>query len=572
MERSFKNRRGDPHRNLPGERSHGGRVGRGEGAQDCVADQFRDLGDYGVAEGLKSVCPVLDAVSYARGGIFPATSRPMRRAVECQKSWQNLHSVWMFDASLFDLSWSIWCACSLADAPQASQEGFRCFRALHEYPCFVSSSLVFAQESEQNFRLLKAVKSSNRPPKRARDISIPQVAQGFDGALTIRMAQAPSDVSVQECGKPINASTHVGFRAPDVGDTTMDSINCLPSDNRRWIAGLDRLPRSLSSPAQGVGHSFLSVTCAANVRVCPFDKSFAPYPGSIDLAWFTIPTVGVRHNPHPVPSVRGTNGASWYAMPFRIIPERGQGSENGIQPSRKQRSDVLQDDEAWSQFANKTGDLVEQAASCACQSCAKSCEADVLAGETAADNVNGNSTGSKSFAGKLAHVAVAGHVGPVLGEDFAGVFFDFAERDGFEAIVCSPFKMGALQAEAEAADAAEKIKDAQLGHSSRPQRMPVVVHRHGSAARCVGFSNPEQRLVDRSIRVGGGQGRIMLRPSGRRQLPAHPVSRDCAQRTMPNARQERSCVEPKNAPCERTRPAPEQPLQAFRRASRFRNV
>lgn len=40
----------------------------------------------------------------------------------------------------------------------------------------------------------------------------------------------------------------------------------------------------------------------------------------------------------------GANGGSWYAMPLRIKPERGQVSKNAVQPSTKQRCDVLHDD------------------------------------------------------------------------------------------------------------------------------------------------------------------------------------------------------------------------------------
>src|SRR5690606_18081632 len=129
---------------------------------------------------------------------------------------------------------------------------------------------------------------------------------------------------------------------------------------------------------------------------------------------------------------------------------RGQGSENGIQPSRKQRSDVLQDNEARSQFANKTGDFVEQAAPLSCEASALSCKADVLAGEPAADDIDGNSIGSKSLCGKLAHVSVAGDIGPVLCEHSAGEVFDFTERDRFKA--ARPF-----EAKAKSSYAAEKV-------------------------------------------------------------------------------------------------------------------
>jgi hypothetical protein len=123
---------------------------------------------------------------------------------------------------------------------------------------------------------------------------------------------------------------------------------------------------------------------------------------------------------------------SRYAMPDRVIPERGQGPENGIQPSTKQRSDVLQENEAGSKFANETGDLKEQSAPLAGQPQTLPCDADVLAREAAANPINGNSIGSKSLCGKLAHVLVARDIWPVLGEDFARELFDFAEGDGFE--------------------------------------------------------------------------------------------------------------------------------------------
>jgi hypothetical protein len=48
-------------------------------------------------------------------------------------------------------------------------------------------------------------------------------------------------------------------------------------------------------------------------------------------------STGVAHNPNSVAPVRGANGESWYAVPPRIIPDRGQVSENRVQPSTKQR-------------------------------------------------------------------------------------------------------------------------------------------------------------------------------------------------------------------------------------------
>ena len=46
--------------------------------------------------------------------------------------------------------------------------------------------------------------------------------------------------------------------------------------------------------------------------------------------------VGVAHNPDAVSMVRGTNGGSRNAVPFRIIPERGQVPENVAKAPSKQ--------------------------------------------------------------------------------------------------------------------------------------------------------------------------------------------------------------------------------------------
>lgn len=70
------------------------------------------------------------------------------------------------------------------------------------------------------------------------------------------------------------------------------------------------------------------------------------------------PAVGVGSNdPDPISAVRRTNGGSRYAVPLRVIPERGQVSENFAVPSTKQSCDVLHDDEARSNVANDSSEL-----------------------------------------------------------------------------------------------------------------------------------------------------------------------------------------------------------------------
>ena len=100
---------------------------------------------------------------------------------------------------------------------------------------------------------------------------------------------------------------------------------------------------------------------------------------------------GVGNNPDAISDVRGTNGGSWYAVPFCIKPERGQVSKNSVKPPSKQSCDVLHDDVAGSKFANDSGVILPEAAAFALNSDAVAGAADVLAGEAAADDINSNS-------------------------------------------------------------------------------------------------------------------------------------------------------------------------------------
>ena len=74
--------------------------------------------------------------------------------------------------------------------------------------------------------------------------------------------------------------------------------------------------------------------------------------GVLLSSWAT----GVGHNPHPVPLVRGANGRSRYAVPLRVIPARGQVSENaskhGSSVRAKHTWNVLQQHDAGSHLAN----------------------------------------------------------------------------------------------------------------------------------------------------------------------------------------------------------------------------
>jgi hypothetical protein len=64
-------------------------------------------------------------------------------------------------------------------------------------------------------------------------------------------------------------------------------------------------------------------------------------------SWFPL-AVGVGNNPEAVSLVSGANVGSWYAMPLRIVPDRGQVSENSLKPSMKQVCHVFHNNEVRS--------------------------------------------------------------------------------------------------------------------------------------------------------------------------------------------------------------------------------
>lgn len=237
------------------------------------------------------------------------------------------------------------------------------------------------------------------------------VSEGFYGSL------------VHVCGKPIMPSTHEG--QVSLAKCAF-KLTCLPIRSRLLSEGFDKFPLSRKSLARGVGNK-----------------------------------------PQPITEMWGTNGCRWYALPFRIKPDLGQRPKDGGKPTQQVWA-VFHDDEAGSYFANEARILEPKPAALTLKSCTAAGRRKVLAREPTADDINGNSIGSKSLCGKFSHVAVARDAGPVLGEDFAGELFDFAERDGFKAIVWATFMSGALQPKAKAADAREKIEDAELGHLTPP--------------------------------------------------------------------------------------------------------
>ncbi len=158
--------------------------------------------------------------------------------------------------------------------------------------------------------------------------------------------------------------------------------------------------------------------------------------------------------------MRRANEGRWYTVPLRIIPERGQGPENTLQPVIKQRCDVLHDDVLGSKLANKPGVFKPEAGSGPIQSAPASIgEADVLAGKSSAYDIDADTIVTKALFTEGSNVAIALHLGPMFRQHAAAERFDFAEGYGFEAA-------SALQPKAKTANAAEQIKHPELAHGN----------------------------------------------------------------------------------------------------------
>ena len=157
---------------------------------------------------------------------------------------------------------------------------------------------------------------------------------------------------------------------------------------------------------------------------------------------FVLLASGVGNNPDSVASVRRTNGARWNAMPFRVIPDLGQGPENNVQPSTKQRCHVLQDDVSGSNHASGSNHFPEESRTGAGKSGACTGIGEVLAREARADDIG---IGILS----LRYVAHVGSVREAQRENARGVVVQLGNGDGAET-AC------ALKPQVEAADTREQ--------------------------------------------------------------------------------------------------------------------
>jgi hypothetical protein len=96
----------------------------------------------------------------------------------------------------------------------------------------------------------------------------------------------------------------------------------------------------------------------------------------------------VGHNPDPLSKVRRSDIGSTKHSPSRIKPHLGQVSENSSKSPRSENWRVFHEHESRSYFTNDAGHLNPQAASFSIKPVPVPCAANVLAGESSANDIN----------------------------------------------------------------------------------------------------------------------------------------------------------------------------------------
>lgn len=176
--------------------------------------------------------------------------------------------------------------------------------------------------------------------------------------------------------------------------------------------------------------------------------------------------------------MRGADGGSRDAIPFRVIPARGQVAENVAHSSNKEPWHVLHEYVAGSYLANDPGELGPEPTGVVLSASFPG-EADGLAGEPAADEVDGLEAlvaattcghaqhSVRSVGVDSADVFVSTNSGPMFGEDSLAVRVDLDLPDDFEP--------GAFEAKVESADPTEERSDSHVTAAPASYCTPATV-------------------------------------------------------------------------------------------------
>jgi len=171
--------------------------------------------------------------------------------------------------------------------------------------------------------------------------------------------------------------------------------------------------------------------------------------------------------------VNGTNGASWYDIPFRVIPARGQIAENSSKPPSKESCDVFHKEVARSNLANQPSHLEPEAATFSINSSPDAGEADVLTWESTADEIDAAGPRlSIQFCNVSAYGTIIQRSIEHAGfKDFLAVGINFAVRDRLETA-------GSFEAKGKPSNPAEQVHHANHSSTCFSQRQCSLHRQH----------------------------------------------------------------------------------------------
>lgn len=119
-------------------------------------------------------------------------------------------------------------------------------------------------------------------------------------------------------------------------------------------------------------------------------------------------------------------------MPFSIIPERGQVSENGSDSPSKESCDVLHNDDPGSKLANQSGELGPEAASCARKTRSTACKTNILAGKSSNDCIREYPVASELAGGKFSNIVINRNTRVARSEGFLRLLVELAKCHSLE--------------------------------------------------------------------------------------------------------------------------------------------
>lgn len=244
------------------------------------------------------------------------------------------------------------------------------------------------------------------------------------------MEAGAANGSVNPSGNPIRDSTNDGFRAAMLRPSwrSEEGGPLVPADaavgHLRAIVDSDGLPFCAKVSRPSWGHPFCEV----------------PYSDA----------VGVGHNEDPSSHVGSTDFCGRKREGTRSVSEVAQLAPHRGQPGALAVRDVLDDDDRRPDFFGDAVELEPEPTSVAGETGLLAGGADVLAGETSAEEIDGGKRPS------CRDVIEPLNVGPVLGEDAAAelVLLDLPEDRA---------QPGGLEPELETADTGEERADRDQG-------------------------------------------------------------------------------------------------------------